>query len=208
MAPPRGPVTSGGPLRGRQDQQTPASRLVTNSAPSRGHSPGDLTSAGNHHRPEAHGLIASDSRTGAKPRRHAGSLEARRVTRPEAVACASVSVQGQGGASPPQVDALRPVTDGNRVAARRGGKQPEVNRQSATQVNSIRPSRATSLQSNGEVQTGMSRVPPTLRGSVSKRWGGRGGGWRRNGPKARHMKQRDLPGPDGPRAAGQESEEP
>ena len=127
---------------------------------------------------------------------HAGSLEARRVTRPEAVAGASVSVRGQGGASPPQVDALRPVTDGNRVAARRGGKQPEVNGQSATKVNSIRPSRAVSLQAKGEAQTGISRMPPTLRGSVSKRWEGRGGGWRRNGQTAWHRTQRDLRGPD------------
>src|SRR5512135_944100 len=133
----------------------------------------------------------------AVPQRlHAGSLEALRVSRPEAVACASVSVQGQGGASPPQVDALRPVTDGNRVAARRGGKQPEVNGQSATKVNSIRPSRAASLQAKGEAQTGDSRMPPTLRGSVSKRWEGRGGGWRRNGRTALHRTQRDLRGPD------------
>src|SRR3954451_14445720 len=194
MAPPRGPVTSGGPLRGRQDQQTPASRLVTGSAPNPGHSPRDLTIVGNHHRPEAHGLIASDPRPGAKPRRHAGSLEALRVTRPEAVACASVSVQGQGGASPPQVDALRPVTDGNRVAARRGGKQPEVNGQSVTKVNSIRPSRVASLQAKVEAQTGASRMPPRLRGSVSKRWEGRGGGWRRNGRTALHVTQRDLRG--------------
>ena len=123
-------------------------------------------------------------------------------------ASASVSVPGQRGASPLQVDALRPVTEGNCVAARRGGKQPEVNDQSATQVNSIRPARAASPLAKGEAQTGANRLPPTLRGSVSKRWGGRGGGWRRNGPKARHMKQRDLPGPDGPRAAGQESEHP
>jgi len=139
---------------------------------------------------------------------HAGSLEALRVTRPEAVACASVSVQGQGGASPPQVDALRPVTDGNRVAARRGGKQPEVNGQSATKVNSIRPSRSASLQAKGEAQTGASRMPPTLRGSVSKRWEGRGGGWRRNGRTALHRTQRDLRGPDGREPAMQESEEP
>src|SRR4051794_1204276 len=127
---------------------------------------------------------------------------------PEAVACASVSVQGQGGASPPQVDALRPVTDGNRVAARRGGKQPEVNGQSATKVNSIRPSRSASLQAKGEAQTGASRMPPTLRGSVSKRWEGRGGGWRRNGRTALHVTQRDLRGPDGREPAMQESEEP
>ena len=129
------------------------------------------------------------------------------LTQGQAVS-ASVSVPGQRGASPLQVDALRPVTDGNCVAARRGGKQPEVNDQSATQVNSIRPARAASPLAKGEAQTGANRMPPTLRGSVSKRWGGRGGGRRRNGPKARHMKQRDLPGPDGPRVAGQESEEP
>src|SRR4051812_28874613 len=139
---------------------------------------------------------------------HAGSLEALRVTRPEAVACGSVSVQGQGGASPPQVDALRPVTDGNRVAARRGGKQPEVNGQSATKVNSIRTPRAASLQAKGEPQTGARRMPPTLRGSVSKRGEGRGGGWRRNGRTALHRTQRDLRGPDGRAPAMQESEEP
>src|SRR3954454_15349827 len=76
------------------------------------------------------------------------------------------------------------------------GKQPEVNGQSATQVNSIRPSRAASLQAKGEAQTGTSRMPPTLRGSVSKRWGGRGGGWSRNGRTALHTTQRDLRGPD------------
>ena len=147
-----------------------------------------------------HGPFPEGGAYAVSRRLHAGSLEAPWVTRPEAVDCASVSVQGQGGASPPQVDALRPVTDGNRVAARRGGKQPEVNRQSATQVNSIRPSRAASLQSNGEAQTGMSRMSPTLRGSVSKRWGGRGGGWRRNGRTAQHTTQRDLRGPDRARA--------
>jgi hypothetical protein len=151
--------------------------------------------------PEGEPMLFDDSM-------YAGSLEALRVTRPEAVACASVSVQGQGGASPPQVDALRPVTDGNRVAARRGGKQPEVNGQSATKVNSIRPSRVASLQAKGEAQTGDSRMPPTLRGSVSKRWEGRGGGWRRNGWTALHRTQRDLRGPDGREPAMQESEEP
>jgi hypothetical protein len=122
-------------------------------------------------------------------------------------ASASVCVPGQRGESPLQVDALRPVTEGNCVAARRGGKQPEVNDQSATQVNSIRPARAASLLANGEAQTGANRMSPTLRGSVSKRWESRGGGWRRNGRKARHMKQRDLHGPDG-RSRSLRSEEP
>jgi hypothetical protein len=38
------------------------------------------------------------------------------------------------------------------------------------------------------------RKPVTLRGSVSKRWRGTPGGWRRNGRKAKQMTQRDLAG--------------
>jgi len=45
-----------------------------------------------------------------------------------------------------------PVTNGNCVAARRGGEQPEVNDQSVTQVNSIRPTVVASLLGNGEAQ--------------------------------------------------------
>jgi hypothetical protein len=40
------------------------------------------------------------------------------------------------------------LTEGNCVAARRGGEQPEVNDQSVTQVNSIRPSRRGELAAN------------------------------------------------------------
>jgi len=129
---------------------------------------------------------------------------------------ASASVFGQRGASPLQARALRPVTDGNCVLARGGGKQPEVNDQPVTKVNSIRPDRAASLLGNGEARTGMTRKPATLRGSVSKRSRGRSGGWRRDGRTAEHMKQRDLPGSQRcslsliriRRAAGQESERP
>jgi hypothetical protein len=89
-----------------------------------------------------------------------------------------------------------------------------VNDQSATQVNSIRPCRVASLLGKGEARTGTIRKPVTLRGSVSKRSRGRLGGWRRNGRKARHMKQRDLSGTKRSslslkrirRTAGQESE--
>ena len=49
---------------------------------------------------------------------------------PEGGTSAPVSVFGQGGESPLQARALRPVTDCNCVAARRGGKQQEVNDQS------------------------------------------------------------------------------
>ena len=45
-----------------------------------------------------------------------------------------------------------PVTNGNCVAVRRGGEQPEVNDQSVTQVNSIRPTVVVNLQSEGEAQ--------------------------------------------------------
>jgi hypothetical protein len=40
-----------------------------------------------------------------------------------------------------------PVTNGNCVAARRGGEQPEVNDQPVTQVNPIRPTAVASLPS-------------------------------------------------------------
>jgi hypothetical protein len=45
-----------------------------------------------------------------------------------------------------------PVTEGNCVAVRRGGEQPEVNDQSVTQVNSIRPAVVASLLAKGEAQ--------------------------------------------------------
>ena len=45
-------------------------------------------------------------------------------------ASALVSASNQRGESPLQADALRPVTDSNCVAARRGGEQQEVNDQS------------------------------------------------------------------------------
>jgi hypothetical protein len=105
------------------------------------------------------------------------------------------SVFGRRGESPLQARALRPVTESNCVAARRGGKQLEVNEQSVTQVNSIRPCRPASLLVNGEARTDASRKPVALRGSVQKRRRGRWGGWRRNARKARHVNQRELPGP-------------
>jgi hypothetical protein len=50
--------------------------------------------------------------------------------RPSLPLCASVSMFGRKGVSPFQVYALRPVTEGNCVAVRRGGEQLEVNDQS------------------------------------------------------------------------------
>ena len=49
---------------------------------------------------------------------------------PEGGTSAPASVRGQRGGSPLQAYALRPVTDCNCVAARRGGEQQEVNDQS------------------------------------------------------------------------------
>ena len=118
---------------------------------------------------------------------------------------ASVSVFGQRGVSPLQVRALRPVTERNCVLARGGGKQREVNDQSVTRVNSIRPCCAASLLGKGEARTGAIRKPTTLRGSVSKRSWGRLGGWRRNGRTARHVTQGDL---DGTRAGVHRPREP
>jgi hypothetical protein len=78
----------------------------------------------------------------------------------EARASASERVRDLSGASPLRAYVLRPVTEGNCVATRRGGEQPEVNGQSATQtsgtlveVNSIRQGVLASLLANGEAQT-------------------------------------------------------
>ena len=54
-----------------------------------------------------------------------------------------------------------PVTKGYRVAARRGGKLPEVNDSSVTLVNSIRPVVVASLHPKGEAQ--MTHDPNTGR---------------------------------------------
>src|SRR4051812_1638212 len=55
------------------------------------------------------------------------------------------SVPDQRGASPLRACVLRPVTESNCAAARPGGEQLEVNGQSETQVNSIRPVGVASL---------------------------------------------------------------
>ena len=115
--------------------------------------------------------------------------------------CASASVFGPRGGSPLQARTLRPVTERNCVAARRGGEQREVNDQSATQVNSIRPCRAVSLLGLGETRTGVIRKSVTLRGSVSTRSGCPPGGWSRNDRKVRHKPQRDRSGTRGPRVS-------
>jgi hypothetical protein len=63
-------------------------------------------------------------------------------------------------------------------------------------TNAIRPDVAVSLLPTGETQTrGPSRGKPgTLKGSVTKRYRGASGGWRRNDGKVRYMNQRGLIG--------------
>jgi hypothetical protein len=80
-------------------------------------------------------------------------LRPRGIPFAEANPSASESVPDQRGASPLRAYVLRPVTEGNRVAARPGGEQLEVNDRSETQVNSIRSDAAASLLGTGEVQT-------------------------------------------------------
>ena len=58
----------------------------------------------------------------------------------------------QRGASPCREEVWLLVAEGNCVAARRGGEQPEANDSSATQVNSIRPVTLASLLEDGEAQ--------------------------------------------------------
>ena len=73
------------------------------------------------------------------------------------------------------------VTESNCVLVRGGGEQPQVNDQSVTSVNSIRPAALASLRLNGEAPMVSVRSDPsrrTLNGRAD-------GGWRRNGRKVR-----------------------
>jgi hypothetical protein len=65
---------------------------------------------------------------------------------------APVKVVNQQGASPCRKEVWPFVAEGNCVAARRGGEQPEANVSSVTQVNSIRPVALASLRIQGEAQ--------------------------------------------------------
>jgi len=65
---------------------------------------------------------------------------------------APVMVENKRGASPRRGEVWLLVAEGNCVAARRGGEQPEANDPSATHVNSIRPVALASLLGKGEAQ--------------------------------------------------------
>jgi len=65
-------------------------------------------------------------------------------------ASAPASAHVQRGVSPLQAYALRPVTEGNCVAMRRGGEQPEVRDQSAGGQTRFGLTQPASLLANGE----------------------------------------------------------
>ena len=58
----------------------------------------------------------------------------------------------------PWRSALRQAAEGNCVAVRRGGEQPEADSQSTTQVNPFRPTIPASLLANGEACGGQESV--------------------------------------------------
>ena len=60
---------------------------------------------------------------------------------------------GRRGGSPLQACALRPVTEDNCVAVRRGGEQSEGERSVRRMTNAIRPDVAVSLRPSGEAPT-------------------------------------------------------
>jgi hypothetical protein len=105
----------------------------------------------------------------------------------------SVSVFRQKGESPIQANALRLVAERNRVAARRSWGVPQgewlVHNESELDSAGCFGEPAANWRSPDR-----KRKPVALRGSVSKRRRGTSGGWRWNGRKAEHMKQRDLRG--------------
>jgi len=83
------------------------------------------------------------------------------------------------------LNATEPVTggeaEGNCVAARRGGKQPDAKEQSQTEVNSIRCSRTASLLANGEACA--KHNPSLWHPPVNAERGVPGYGWSGNVPK-------------------------
>ena len=115
------------------------------------------------------GYAPSSRLAGRAPRRHPGhsvsgeslSHRARYYGFPRAEA-RGVRLQRRVtmGCKSAPARALGSETEGNCVAARRGGEQLEVNRRSATQVNSIRLVHVASLLPRGEAQTARKSVAP------------------------------------------------
>ena len=99
---------------------------------------------------ERHGYRSRDARWSGKITRE--PRVPRKIHTRAACASAPVKFMYQRGASPRREEVWLLEAEGNCVAARRGGEQPEANGSSATQVNSIRPVIATSLLAKGEVE--------------------------------------------------------
>ena len=95
----------------------------------------------------------------------------------------------------------RGAAEGNCVAARRGGEQPEAEGRSRTQVNSIRPPSRASQLANGEASRASGKPVP-VRGLPILATGRDGGGWSENDPKGTGVKWRDLPACQERRPAG------
>jgi hypothetical protein len=85
----------------------------------------------------------------------------------KALPSAPESAHQQRGESPRRTEHWLSVAEGNGVAERRGGEQPEANDQSIikTMMNSIRPDALASLLGKGEAQKG--RRPGGDRGNSS-----------------------------------------
>ena len=87
----------------------------------------------------------------------------------------------------------RGAVEGNCVAARRGGEQPETDRWSQTKVNSIRRSNRASLLAKGEACRD-SGEPVTVQALPRLETGRLGRGWSENGGKGTWVKWRDRRG--------------
>jgi hypothetical protein len=105
----------------------------------------------------------------------------------------------------PRADRDRRAAEGNCVAARRGGEQPEAEGWSRTKVNSIRHVRRASLLAKGEACRASGEAVTAL--ALSKLETVRlGGGWSENDRKVAWCKWRSLSGcqeegPTGDRAS-------
>src|SRR5215468_9482308 len=80
----------------------------------------------------------------------------RATRRPLPRSSAPESAHQQRGESPRRTEYWLSVAEGNCVAERRGGEQPEANNQSIIKkmMNSIRPDALASLRGKGEAQNG------------------------------------------------------
>src|SRR5690606_2797626 len=85
------------------------------------------------------------------------------------------------GPFPPEASSGR-AAEGNCVAARRGGEQPEADPRSQTQVNTIRPFKATSLLETGEVRSFWSSLGASHLSLKVQSWA-LPGGWCENAGK-------------------------